>query len=44
MAVGSEDVDPVRLDIDPQLLRQATDVAQFLVPFEHLAQPGDLSS
>ncbi|MCY1360926.1 hypothetical protein D9M69_475760 [compost metagenome] len=37
VTVRGEDVDPVRLDVDPQLLRQATDVAQFFVPFEHLA-------
>ncbi|MND82882.1 hypothetical protein D3C80_747260 [compost metagenome] len=37
VTVRGEDVDPVRFDIDPQLFRQATDVAQFFVPFEHLA-------
>ncbi|MNQ91013.1 hypothetical protein D3C85_1063770 [compost metagenome] len=37
VTVRGEDVHPVRLDIDPQLFRQATDVAQFFVPFEHLA-------
>ena len=42
VAVGGEDVDPVRLDIHPQLFGQAADVAEFFVPFQHLAQPGDL--
>ncbi len=42
VAVGGEDIDPVRLDVDPQLVGQAADVAQLLVPFQHLAQPGDL--
>ncbi len=42
MAVRGEHVDPVRLDVDAQLLGQPADVAQFFVPFEHLAQPGDL--
>src|SRR5690606_28899869 len=42
VAVGGEDVDPIRFDIDPQLLGQAADVAQFLVPLDDLAQPGNL--
>ncbi len=42
MAVRGEHVDPVRLDVDPQLLGQATDVAQLFVPLQHLAQPGNL--
>ena len=42
MAVRGEHVDPVRLDIDLELLGQATDVAQLLVPLQHLAQPGHL--
>jgi len=41
VAVGGEDVDPVRLDVDAQLFRQAADIAEFFVPFQHLAQPGD---
>ena len=41
VAVGGEDVDPIRLDIDPQLFGQTTDVAQLFVPLEHLTQPGD---
>ncbi len=41
MAVRREDVDPVRLDIDPQLFSQAADVAELFVPFQHLAQPGN---
>ena len=42
VAVRGEHVDAVRLDVDAQLLGQPADVAQLLVPFEHLAQPGDL--
>ncbi len=42
VAVRGEHIDPVGLDIDPELVGQAADVAQLLVPFEHLAQPGDL--
>src|SRR5690606_24553537 len=42
VAIGGEYVDPVRLEIHAQLLGQAADVAQLLVPFQHLAQPGDL--
>ncbi len=41
MAVRGEDVDPIRLDIHAQLFGQATNVAQFFVPFQHLTQPGD---
>ena len=42
MAVRREDIDPVRLDIHPQLFGQAADVAEFFVPFQHLTQPGNL--
>ncbi|MNB92216.1 hypothetical protein D3C75_393160 [compost metagenome] len=42
VAVRGEDIDPVGLDIDPQLFGQATDVAQLFVPLQHLTQPGDL--
>ncbi len=42
MAVRSEHIDAVGLDVDAQLVGQAADVAQFFVPFEHLTQPGDL--
>ena len=41
MAVRGEDIDPIRLDIDPQLLGQTTDIPQLFVPLEHLTQPGD---
>eukprot|EP00659_Diplonema_papillatum_P013330 gene13329-biopygen13375 len=41
VAVGGEDVDPVRFDIYPQLVGQTADVAQLFVPLQHLAQPGD---
>lgn len=44
VAVGGEHINPVRLDVDPQLLGQATDVAQLFVPLQHLTQPGNLSS
>ncbi len=42
MAVRGEHVNSIRLDIHPQLVGQATDVAELFVPFEHLTQPGDL--
>ncbi|RMO84044.1 hypothetical protein ALQ33_05543 [Pseudomonas syringae pv. philadelphi] len=42
VTVGGENVHPVRLDIDPQLLGQTTDIAQLFVPFENLTQPGNL--
>ncbi|KPZ18253.1 Uncharacterized protein ALO56_05246 [Pseudomonas viridiflava] len=41
VTIRREDVDPVRFDIDPQLIGQPADVAQFFVPFQHLTQPGD---
>ena len=41
VTVRGEDVDPIRLDIDPQLFSQAADVAQFFMPLEDLTQPGD---
>ncbi len=37
-----ENVHPVRLDIDPQLIGQTTDIAQFFMPFKNLTQPGNL--
>ena len=42
VTVRGKHIDPVRLDIHAQLLGQAADVAQLLVPFEYLAQPGHL--
>ncbi len=36
MAVRSEHIDAIRLDVDAQLVGQAADVAQLFVPFEHL--------
>src|SRR5690606_347895 len=42
VTVGSEHIHPVRIDIHAQLLGQAADIAQLLVPLEHLTQPGDL--
>lgn len=44
VAVRGEDVDAVRLDINPQLIGQTADVAQLLMPFEHLTQPEIFSS
>ena len=41
VTVRGEDIHPVRLDIDAQLIGQATDIAQFFVPLQHLAQPRD---
>ncbi|RMS15574.1 hypothetical protein ALP72_05645 [Pseudomonas coronafaciens pv. coronafaciens] len=40
--VRREDIDPVRFDIDPQLVCQATDITQLFMPLEHLTQPGNL--
>ena len=42
VTVRGEYIDPVGFDIDPQLFGQPADIAQLLMPFEHLAQPGDL--
>ncbi|RMR10054.1 hypothetical protein ALP92_103717 [Pseudomonas syringae pv. primulae] len=42
VAVGGEDIDTIRLDVDPQLLGQTTDVTQLFMPFKHLTQPGNL--
>lgn len=42
VAVGGEDVDAIRRHIAGQPLAKVAEVADLLVPLEHLAQPGDL--